>query len=92
MATDSESLRVTIKEMEREIRGDERRGRERGRERREGGKRQRGSVRPVTTSCHRNAFPPKHVAEKEELGDGIEYISSADGCLPTVKQAPYLQP
>lgn len=30
MATDLESLRVTIKEMEREIRGDERRGREKG--------------------------------------------------------------
>lgn len=87
MATDLESLRVTIKEMEREIRGDERRGREKGWERREGGKRQRGSVRPVTTSCHQNAFPPKHIAEKEELSDSVEYISSADGRLPRVKQA-----
>lgn len=87
-----ESLGVTIKEMEREIRRDEGRGREFVGVKtgdKEGGKRL-GAQCPVP-SCNQNAFPRKHVAEKEDLSHSIEHIHSSDRCPPTVKQAPQLQ-
>lgn len=92
MARDLESLRVTIKEMEREIRRDGSRGREWDGVKtgeKEGGKRKGDKTRSV--SC--NFLQSKCISsetEKEKLSHSIEYIYLTDRHPPTVKQAPQL--
>lgn len=78
--------------MEREIKWDERRGREWAgvKTGEKEGVKGKELLCPVTPR-NQNAFPRKHVAEKKELSHNIECIYSADRHPPTVKQAPQLQ-
>lgn len=45
----------------------------------------------LVTPKSQNSFPRQHVAAKEELSLGVEYIYLGDRHSATVKQAPQLQ-
>lgn len=55
-----------------------------------GGSLKRRSFRLVTPKSQ-TTFPRQHVAGKEELSLGVEYIYLGDRHSATVKQAPHLQ-